>query len=45
MTISLAFHFSLQSKPDSVEPDGDVVLFELEHIGQLHFIRSHSSLA
>src|SRR4249919_1222559 len=34
----LALHLPLQSKPDSVQPDGDVVLLELEHVGQLHFV-------
>ena len=31
----LAFHFGLQPLPDSVEPDCHVVLFHLEHSGQL----------
>src|SRR5262245_30761043 len=31
----LSLHLSLQSQPDSVEPDGYVVLLELELLGQL----------
>jgi len=31
----LSLHLRLQPVPDSVEPDGHVVLLELEHPGQL----------
>ena len=34
----LSLHFCLQPVPDPVEPDGYVVLLELEHPGQL-FVR------
>ena len=34
-TALLALHFGLQPEPDPVEPDGHVVLLELEHPGQL----------
>ena len=34
-TSRLAFHFRLQPEPNPVQPDGDVVLLELEQTGQL----------
>src|SRR3954465_82236 len=36
--LRLAIHFDLKPVPDAVQPDGHVVLFDLEHPGQL-FVR------